>query len=71
MQKMHINQILKKVHVFHLFYQEDEDLLQKGKLTDAVRLCVQLRCCEKKILGRVKDFSAGRIQKLQPDAAAT
>jgi len=52
------------VHVI----QEDEDLLQKGKLSDTVRLCVQLRRCEKKILDSVKDFSASRIQKLHPQS---
>ncbi|WAR19376.1 SETD3-like protein [Mya arenaria] len=48
--------------------EEDEELLKKTKLSPVERLCVQLRCCEKKILQSASEFASHRKQKLQADS---
>lgn len=45
--------------------EEDEELVQKGKLSETALLCVQLRRCEKNILQSTAAYSAQRKQKLQ------
>ncbi|KAL4237444.1 Histone-lysine N-methyltransferase setd3 [Mactra antiquata] len=45
--------------------EEDDELLQKKKLSDCERLCVQLRYCEKNILKSTASYASQRKQKLQ------
>lgn len=45
--------------------EEDEEILQKDKKSEAAMLCVQLRRCEKLILKSASEYAAQRKNKLQ------
>ncbi|XP_045187101.2 actin-histidine N-methyltransferase-like isoform X2 [Mercenaria mercenaria] len=51
--------------------EEDDEVMQKEKLSEAALLCVQLRRCEKIILKSAAAYAAQRKQKLQPSQETT